>query len=131
MSFPYCVDLAFGSEKPTADPYSHNSFGAGKGGNSGLPKTSEELEQAVREGLAYFVMLNEDGTLDLSDEERIPSTVVETLPGNLKGVVIEDPEDESVTSYTYTVTTDPLVITVNSVPANAKGAFIVLKQAVD
>ena len=131
MSFPYCVDLAFGSEKPTADPYSHNSFGAGKGGNSGLPKTSEELEQSVREGLAYFVMLNNDGTLDLSDEKRIPSTVVETLPGNLKGVVFEDPLDESVASCTYTVTTDPLVITLNPIPERIKGVSIILKQAVD
>jgi hypothetical protein len=131
MSFPYCVDLAFGSEKPTADPYSHNSFGAGKGGNSDLPKTSEELHQLAQEGLAYFVMLNEDGTLDLSDEGRIPSTVIETLPGNLKGVVFEDPADESVAFCTYKVTTDPLVITLNSIPADAKGAYIILKQAVN
>ncbi len=129
MSYPSSLDLAFGSEKATADPIGRLSFG--KGGNSDLPKTSEELHQLAQEGLAFFVMLGADNTLDLSDTERIPSTVVETLPENLKGVVIEDPEDMSITSHTYIVTTDPLVITVNSVPEGVKGAYIILKQAVD
>lgn len=127
MSYPSSLDLAFGSEKATADPIGRLSFG---GGNSGFPKTEEELNQLVQERLAFFVMLGNGGTLNLSDEERIPSTVVETLPENLKGIVIVDPADDSVTPYTYTVDTDPLVITVNSVPENAKGAFIILKQAV-
>lgn len=129
MSYPSSLDLAFGSEKATADPIGRLSFG--KGGRS-LPTTPEELLQAQEAGLAYFALFGAGGTLNLSDEQSIPSTVVETLPDNLNGVVIEDPEDDSVTPYTYTVTTDPsLVITVNSVPEIAKGAFIILKQAVD
>jgi hypothetical protein len=128
MSYPSSLDLAFGSEKATADPIGRLSFGSG---NSDLPKTSEELHQLAQEGLAFFVVLYGDGTLDLSDEEHIPSTVVETLPGNLKGVVIEDPEDMSITPCTCTVSTDPLVITLNSVPVGAKGASIILRQAVN
>lgn len=132
MSFPYVLDLAFGSEKATVDPQGRLSFGKG-GGSTGLPTTLDELMQAQDDGLAYLVGFDPDnwGTLNLNDEAKIPSTVVETLPENLKGVVILDQEDESVTSHTFTVTTDPLVITVNSVPEDIINAFIILKQAVD
>ena len=127
MSYPSSLDLAFGSEKFTSDPFSHLSFSKG---DRSLPTTQEELYQLAQNGLAHFALFGAGNTLDLSDGERIPIMVVESLPENLKGIVILDPEDESVTSHTYTVTTDPLVITVNSVPENAKGAYIILKQAV-
>ena len=136
MSFPYVLDLAFGSEKFTADPFSHLSFGSTNGGgdDSGLPTTESELQELEQAGMAYYVLMNmENGALILSDTERIPANVVETLPENLKGIVTTEDiisEEEPVRALTYIVNSDPLSIILDPIPFG-KGVWVILKNAVN
>lgn len=137
MSYPSSLDLAFGSEKFTADPFSHLSFGSTNGGggdDSGLPTTESELQELEQAGMAYYVLMNmESGALILSDTERIPANVVETLPENLKGIVTTEDvvsEEEPVRALTYIVNSDPLSIILDPIPSG-KGVWVILKNAVN
>ena len=134
MSYPSSLDLAFGSEKFTADPISHLSFGSTNGGDdSGLPTTEVELQELGQDGMAYYVLMNmENGALILSDTASIPANVVETLPENLKGIVTTEDasEDEPVRALTYIVNSDPLSIIPDPVPSGL-GVWIILKNAVN
>lgn len=137
MSYPSSLDLAFGSEKFTADPFSHLSFGStnGEGGDdSGLPTTESELQELEQAGMAYYVLMNmESGALILSDTESIPANVVETLPENLKGIVTTEDvvsEEEPVRALTYIVNSDPLSIILDPIPSG-KGVWVILKNAVN
>lgn len=131
MSYPSSLDLAFGSEKFTADPFSHLSFGSTNGGggdDSGLPTTESELQELEQAGMAYYVLMNmENGALILSDTESIPANVVETLPENLKGIVTTE---EPVRALTYIVNSDPLSIILDPIPSG-KGVWVILKNAVN
>ena len=122
MSFPYVLDLAFDSEKATADPIGRLSFGKG---SSRLPTTLQELAEMEQEGLAIFLEMN-GSTLDLSDRERISQAQVDSLPENLAGVVAE-----STYPLDYTVSENPLTITLTGKILVMKGAYIILKQAID
>lgn len=136
MSYPSSLDLAFGSEKFTADPFSHLSFGSTNGGggdDSGLPTTEAELQELEQAGMAYYVLMNmENGALILSDTASIPANVVETLPENLKGVVTTEDvsEEEPVRALTYIVNSDPLSIILDPIPFG-KGVWVILKNAVN
>lgn len=137
MSYPSSLDLAFGSEKFTADPFSHLSFGSTNGGggdDSGLPTTESELQELEQAGMAYYVLMNmENGALILSDTESIPANVVETLPENLKGIVTTEDvvsEEEPVRALTYIVNSDPLSIILDPIPSG-KGVWVILKNAVN
>lgn len=129
MSYPSSLDLAFGSEKATADPFGRLSFGSG---NSGFPKTEEELMDLVEEGLAYQVSVepkdSSSATVILDDQ---PFT--DTLPDNLKGfmaIVLGD-ENTELIKVPYEITSsDPLEITVTGVSPD-DAVFILLKQAVN
>lgn len=129
MSYPSSLDLAFGSEKFTADPISHISFGSG---NSGFPKTEEELLDLVEAHLAYQVSIepidSSSSTVILDDQ---PFT--DTLPDNLKGfmaIVLGD-ENTELIKVPYEITSsDPLEITVTGVSSD-DAVYILLKQAID
>ena len=128
MSYPSSLDLAFGSEKATADPQGRLSFGDG---NSGFPKTEEELNQLAQEGLAYLVSTDPvdsaSATVILDDQ---PFT--DTLPDNLKGfmaIVLRD-ENTELIKVPYEITSsDPLEITVTGVSSD-DAVYILLKQAI-
>ena len=124
MSYPSSLDLAFGSEKATADPMGRLSFG--KGGRS-LPTTQEELQELEQEGLAYTAQLQGDAIwLDLG---KLPDEVIESLPDNLLGVVCGEGE---LRELSFTVTsTDPLTIKVSSEPVFEETVSLILKQAVN
>lgn len=129
MSFPYVLDLAFGSEKATVDPQGRLSFG---GGNLGFPKTEEELFALVEDGLAYQVSIDpidsSSATIILDDQ---PFT--DTLPDNLKGfmaIVLGDENTELIKIPYEINSSDPLEITVTGVSSD-DAVYILLKQAVD
>lgn len=129
MSYPSSLDLAFGSEKSTADPQGRLSFG---GGNSGFPKTEEELFALVEDGLAYQVSIDpidsSSATVILDDQ---PFT--DTLPDNLKGfmaIVLGDENTELIKIPYEINSSDPLEITVTGVSSD-DSVYILLKQAVD
>lgn len=131
MSYPSSLDLAFGSEKATADPMGRLSFGKG-GGSTDLPTTPDELNEMIGKGLAVAVLLN-GSTLDLSDRERISQAQVDSLPENLSGIVYKEPPEDLIESLSYSVSTDPsLEIIITSVLEEMpKSVFLILKQAVD
>jgi hypothetical protein len=56
MSFPYTLDLSFGSEKATADSFGRVSFGA-SGGDEGtkIPTNVDELNALVESGKAVNI----------------------------------------------------------------------------
>ena len=129
MSYPSSLDLAFGSEKFTADPISHISFGSG---NSGFPKTEEELIDLLEDGLAYQVSIDpidsSSATVILDDQ---PFT--DTLPDNLKGfmaIVLGDENTEFIKVPYEITSSDPLEITVTGVSSD-DAVYILLKQAID
>lgn len=55
MSFPYFLDLSFGSEKATADSFGRVSFGASGGEGTKIPTTIDELNALVDSGKAERV----------------------------------------------------------------------------
>ena len=56
MSFPYTLDLSFGSEKATADSFGRVSFGASGGGEgTKIPTTIDELNALVESGKAVNI----------------------------------------------------------------------------
>lgn len=136
MSYPSSLDLAFGSEKATADPISHISFG--KGGRS-LPTTPEELNELVEEGYAVNVSLHENQqqemVVNLEDMQERNPEVYGSLPQNYVGLVKKEWNEELgeqvVSEVPTTVVTDPeLVIKVTGEPGKAE-FYMILKQAVD
>ncbi len=129
MSFPYVLDLAFGSEKPTADPQGRLSFGKS---SSRLPTTIEEVEEMREKGLAVVVNLNKN-IVDLSDRERITQEQVDSLPENLSGIIYQKLPENLIEPLSYNVSTDPsLEIYITSVlEIMPKYVFLILKQAVE
>lgn len=133
MSYPSSLDLAFGSEKATADSIGRLSFG--KGSSTKIPTNEEELNEMIQEGLASPSLLNIDGdtvTLDLND---INPAVLESLPSNLAGIVCTDLESEdALIQLSYSVETDPeLIITITTSPlpeGASKGVTLILKKAI-
>ena len=56
MSFPYALDLSFGSEKATADSFGRVSFGAlGGGEGTKIPTNVDELNALVESGKAVHI----------------------------------------------------------------------------
>ena len=56
MSFPYTLDLSFGSEKATADSFGRVSFGASGGGEgTKIPTNVDELNALVESGKAVNI----------------------------------------------------------------------------
>lgn len=55
MSFPYTLDLSFGSEKATADSFGRVSFGASGGEGTKIPTNVDELNALVESGKAVNI----------------------------------------------------------------------------
>lgn len=56
MSFPYTLDLSFGSEKATADSFGRVSFGVSGGGEgTKIPTNVDELNALVESGKAVNI----------------------------------------------------------------------------
>lgn len=130
MSYPYDLDLAFSSEKATADS---NTSRVNETTPSGLPKTQEEVEELIAQGLAVQAPV-EELVVNL---EGLDPEVASSLPGNLKGIMMDDIESEgAVKSVNYTVTGDPqdpehpLTITLES-DEPPKSVYLILKEAVN
>lgn len=56
MSFPYTLDLSFGSEKPTADSIGRVSFGGSN--SSKVPTTQDEINALLEERKAVVIQVN-------------------------------------------------------------------------
>ena len=91
MSYPFSLDLHFGSEKATVDPIGRISFG--KGGRSSLPTTVEDFLALMEERRVFSVNLNNDhewnGYIPL-----LKILVGDTLQDMVLGFVsLDDPSD--------------------------------------
>lgn len=123
MSYPYVLDLSFGSEKATADPIAHVAVSATSSAPVEIPTTRAELETLISEGTAV-------GSLTVNSDtkavEGISEAVAATLPDNLLGVVTDDgTSDPAELEYTA----DGSTITITSeVDSNVA---IILKQPLD
>ena len=138
MSFPYVLDLSFGSEKSTADPQGRLSFGKG-GGSTDLPTTPDELNNLIDEGKAVYVMILENQqqefVVDLENMQKENPEVYASLPQNYVGLVKKEWNaelgEQVVSELPTTVVTDPeLVINVTEDLDKAE-IYMILKQAVD
>lgn len=120
MSYPSSLDLAFGSEKATADTISY----ANLAGSNSLPKTQEEIDALVEQGLAYECTINacHGGVESLDDP------VLSTLPYNLKGMVCV--LDNEVVRLSYHFVGNQVVVDNFNSYINGT-AYVILKQAVD
>ena len=126
MSYPYDLDIMFGSEKATADPYGRMNHHS-----SGLPTTEEELTEMLESGQAFSVSQT-DFIVDLSG---LTEGALASLPGNLAGLVtvITGEEDSSqVVPVNYTVEGEgsDTVITIDST-FDGDNLTLVLKSIVE
>ena len=130
MSYPYDMDLFFGSEKATADSVSSAILSMGDA-SDGLPTTEEELTEMLESGKAFSVS-QESFIVDLSTLEP---DVLATLPANLAGLVTvvtgdQDTSEVVPVSYTTEGEGDQLVITLDS-SFDGDNLTLVLKNIVE
>lgn len=76
MSFPYVLDLSFGSEKPTADPLGRISFGGGNEPQPPLPTEGDLYDHYIDlEGYSKNILVQEGDRYYWATEEYTPSNI--------------------------------------------------------
>lgn len=110
MSFPYTLDLMFGSERASSGAPTQADLAPIQ-----VPNTPDQLQEYVTDGRATEVQLN-DSQIDLSALGESNPELVASLPDNLAGIVSLEEEggESTVVEVPYEVTsTDPLTITIS------------------